>query len=43
VSPKIAVLVHGDPAAVNWFRQRIESELPQTQAVIPEPGKLYEF
>jgi Cft2 family RNA processing exonuclease len=43
VSPKIAVLVHGDPAAVNWFRQRIESELPRTQVVIPEPGKLYEF
>jgi Cft2 family RNA processing exonuclease len=43
VSPKIVVLVHGDPAAINWFKGRIETELPRTQAVIPDPGRQYEF
>jgi Cft2 family RNA processing exonuclease len=43
VSPKIVVLVHGDPAAVNWFKGRIETELPRTQAVVPDPGRQYEF
>ena len=43
VSPKIVVLVHGDPSAVNWFKGRIETELPRTQAVMPDPGREYEF
>ena len=41
--PRIVVLVHGDPSAVGWFAERIASELPATEAVIPEPGKEYEF
>jgi Cft2 family RNA processing exonuclease len=43
VSPKIVVLVHGDSAAVNWFKARIETELPRTQTVVPDPGRQYEF
>ena len=43
VAPRIVVLVHGDPPAVGWFAERIASELPSTQAIIPEPGKEYEF
>jgi Cft2 family RNA processing exonuclease len=43
VAPRIVVLVHGDPSAVGWFAERIASELPATEAVIPEPGKEYEF
>jgi Predicted exonuclease of the beta-lactamase fold involved in RNA processing len=43
VSPKIVVLVHGDSAAVNWFKGRIETELPRTQTVVPDPGRQYEF
>jgi len=35
--------VHGDPPAVSWFKSRIAKELPGIQAVIPEPGKVYEF
>jgi Cft2 family RNA processing exonuclease len=43
VAPRVVVLVHGDPSAVGWFAERIALELPATQAVIPEPGKEYEF
>jgi Cft2 family RNA processing exonuclease len=43
ISPKIVILVHGDPPAVSWFNSRIAKELPGVQAVIPEPGKEYEF
>jgi Cft2 family RNA processing exonuclease len=43
VAPRIAVLVHGDPPAVGWFADRIASELPATQAIIPEAGREYEF
>jgi Cft2 family RNA processing exonuclease len=43
VSPKIVILVHGDPSAVSWFASRISKELPSVTAVIPEPGKEYQF
>jgi len=43
LSPKIVILVHGDPPAVSWFKSRIATELPEVQTVIPEPGKEYEF
>ena len=43
VAPRIVVLVHGDPPAVGWFAEKIASELPATHAVVPEPGKEYEF
>ncbi len=43
LSPKIVILVHGDPPAVSWFKGRIEKELPGVVPVIPEPGKEYKF
>jgi len=43
VAPRIVVLVHGDPPAVGWFADKVTSELPGTQAIIPEPGKEYEI
>jgi Cft2 family RNA processing exonuclease len=43
LAPRIVVLVHGDPPAVRWFAEKIESEMPETQAIIPEPGQEYEF
>jgi len=42
-SPKIVVLVHGDPPSVTWFKETIEREMPGTAAVIPEPGREYVF
>jgi Cft2 family RNA processing exonuclease len=43
IRPKTVILVHGDPPAVSWFKSRIEKELPEVSAIIPEPGKEYEF
>jgi Cft2 family RNA processing exonuclease len=38
IRPKKLVLVHGDPAAVDWFRTQVCADLPGTDVVVPEPG-----
>ncbi|MFT3990029.1 MAG: MBL fold metallo-hydrolase [Luteolibacter sp.] len=43
VKPKQTFLVHGDDGAVAWFKQEIESRLPETQVIVPEPGVEYEI
>ena len=43
VSPKKIVLVHGDPPAVGWMRATLSQALPQTEIIIPEPGKEIEL
>jgi Cft2 family RNA processing exonuclease len=43
VSPKVVVLVHGDPPAVSWFESKISTELPGVRVVVPLPGLEYEF
>ncbi len=43
LSPRVVILVHGDPPAVGWFKAKIAEGLPGTQVVIPEPGKEYDF
>ena len=43
LSPRVVILVHGDPPAVGWFKAKIAEELPGTQVVIPESGKEYDF
>lgn len=37
--PKKIVLVHGDRPAVDWFQLKLYRELPDTEVIIPEPGK----
>lgn len=37
--PKTIVLVHGDRPAVDWFQLKLYRELPDTEVIIPEPGK----
>lgn len=37
--PKKIVLVHGDRSAVEWFQLNLYRELPETEVIIPEPGK----
>ncbi|MFV0337330.1 MAG: MBL fold metallo-hydrolase [Chthoniobacterales bacterium] len=37
--PKTILLVHGDPPAIKWFQRELNQKLPDTQVVIPEPGK----
>ena len=43
VTPRVVILVHGDPLAIAWFQQKISAEMPNTTIVVPEPGKKYEF
>lgn len=38
-APRNVVLVHGDPAAKEWFRQEIADRLPNSRVVVPQPGE----
>ena len=38
VKPKKIFLVHGDLGAMAWFKTELESRLPGTEVIIPEPG-----
>ena len=38
LAPKKIVLVHGDPAAVEWTRAQLAAELPATDVIVPPPG-----
>ena len=38
VRPKKIILVHGDPAAVEWFRAALSLDLPGCEILTPEPG-----
>jgi Cft2 family RNA processing exonuclease len=37
--PAKIVLVHGDLPAVEWMRSTLKQALPQTEIIVPEPGK----
>ena len=39
VRPKKIVLVHGDPAAIEWFRSTLATDLPESQVITPTPGQ----
>ncbi len=43
VAPKKTFLVHGDDAAVEWFRTEISRRLPTTEIIVPQPGVEYEI
>ncbi|MBS0660010.1 MAG: MBL fold metallo-hydrolase [Verrucomicrobia bacterium] len=38
VAPKKVFLVHGDTPALEWFRQTLSTDLPNSEIVIPAPG-----
>lgn len=38
LAPKKIVLVHGDPAAVEWTRAQLAVELPASDVIVPPPG-----
>ncbi len=38
VRPKKIVLVHGEPDALEWFREALQRDLPGTEILIPIPG-----
>ena len=39
VQPKKLLLVHGDAPAMDWFKETLSKDLPQTEIVLPEPGQ----
>jgi len=39
VNPRVCVLVHGDPSALDWFRQELAAQAPGMKVVIPLPGE----
>jgi Cft2 family RNA processing exonuclease len=41
--PKKIVLVHGDRPAIEWFELNLYRDLPETEVIIPEPGKPVEL
>lgn len=43
VTPKKVVLVHGDPAAIAWFKQAVSADLPGTEVIIPPAGETIEL
>ena len=38
LAPKKVLLVHGDPAAVEWMRAQISAALPGSEVIVPPPG-----
>jgi Cft2 family RNA processing exonuclease len=43
LAPKKILLVHGDPPAVEWMRAQLAAHLPESDVIVPEPGKEYEL
>jgi Cft2 family RNA processing exonuclease len=43
LAPAKIVLVHGDLPAVEWMRSTLKEALPQTEIIVPEPGKEIEL
>ena len=41
--PGQVFLVHGDTPASAWFAEKIRQHLPDTRAIIPEPGREYDL
>lgn len=39
VAPKKIVLVHGDPAAIEWFRETLSADLPGSEVIVAMPGE----
>lgn len=43
VRPKTVVLVHGAESAVEWFRQTLSADLPESRVLVPPPGEVVEL
>jgi Cft2 family RNA processing exonuclease len=43
VKPKKIVLSHGDPAAIDWFRDTLSTDLPGSEVIVPTPGEAVEL
>lgn len=43
VTPKKIILVHGEPSAIEWFRQAFQTDLPGSEVILPAPGEPLEL
>jgi len=43
VNPKKIFLIHGDPAAADWFKNELGQRLPNAEIKIPTPGEEYDL
>lgn len=43
LAPRTILLVHGDEGALEQTRETLQQRLPQTQIIIPQPGKSYKL
>jgi Cft2 family RNA processing exonuclease len=41
--PKVLILVHGDPLSLRWFANEVETRLPGTRVIVPDPGRCYDL
>ncbi len=39
LKPKKIILVHGDQDALDWFKEKLSADLPDSEVIIPEPGE----
>jgi Cft2 family RNA processing exonuclease len=39
--PRTVILVHGDWPSIRWFAEAIKLNLPNSQVILPEPGREY--
>jgi Cft2 family RNA processing exonuclease len=42
-APRKVVLVHGDTPAIEWMRDTIARDLPDTEIILPQPGQAVEL
>ncbi|MEJ0000351.1 MAG: MBL fold metallo-hydrolase RNA specificity domain-containing protein [Verrucomicrobiota bacterium] len=43
MKPRVCVLVHGDPTALEWFKGELAAQAPGIQVIIPPPGEAIEL
>lgn len=43
LQPKKILLVHGDPSAVAWFARELARVCPQSEVIVPPPGRAIEI
>ena len=43
VNPKKTILVHGDPGAIQWFKETLAVRAPGMEVVVPPPGEAVEI
>lgn len=41
LKPATIVLIHGEPEALSWMQRNLSARLPDTDILIPHPGKVY--